>query len=412
MIVEIVSTGTELLLGQIINTTAPYLARRLNDLGYDTLYQSTVGDNKERMTQVIAAALSRADIVFVTGGLGPTNGDISKTVTAKLLNKQLLLHKPSVKKIKDFFYTRNKVMTENNLRQAMLPEGGIVLDNDIGTAPGVIIISGCKLIIHLPGPPGELEPMFEKAAAVLEQRVGCQGIILSRVLCTHGIGEAELEEKIRGFIMHQTNPTIALLAKNSKIHVRLTAKAAAKDAAQVLLDKLESQLRANIDQYIVGIKAERVEESIGRLLSSKELTLALAESCTGGLITSKLTDVAGSSKYLTGSIVCYSNYIKHNFVGVPQENLADFGAVSPETAECMAKNIRGKFGTAIGLGITGIAGPEGGSQGKPVGLVYMAVDGPSGCRLYKHKFTGSREIIKNCAAQTALYTLWNYVKLI
>jgi nicotinamide-nucleotide amidase len=410
MIVEIVSTGTELLLGQIVNTNAPYLARRLNELGFDVLFQSTVGDNRARMTQVLTTALSRADIVITTGGLGPTQGDITKEVAAELLGRKLQLHEPSLEQIKAFFAARKLTMTENNIRQAMIPVGAIVLANARGTAPGVIVPTDTSTVIHLPGPPFEMEGMFENSVApYLGERFGRQGIILSRVLRTFGLGESLLEERIKDYIKGQSNPTIALLARNFEIHVRLTAKAESEAEAGRLIDELEGKLRERIGEYIFGHDEDTLEAVVGSLLTEKKLTLALAESCTGGLVTSRLTDVAGSSAYLTGSVVCYSNDVKIVAVGVPAATLAEHGAVSRETAEAMAVGICQAMRTDIGVGITGIAGPGGAVPGKPVGLVYIALAGPAGVVCYEHNFTGQRTGIKNRTALSAVNHLRQYI---
>lgn len=410
MIVEIVSTGTELLLGQIVNTNAPYLARRLNELGFDALFQSTVGDNRVRMAQVLETALARADIVITTGGLGPTQGDITKEVAAELLGRPLSLHQPSLDRIKAFFAARRLQMTDNNVRQAMIPEGAVVLDNDRGTAPGVIVTAAGKTVIHLPGPPYEMEGMFEYSVVpYLGERFGRQGVILSRVLRTYGLGESLMEERIKDYIKGQGNPTIALLARNMEIHVRLTAKAASEAEANALIDGLEDKLRARIGEYIFGHDEDTLEVVVGRQLADGKLTLALAESCTGGLVTSRITDVAGSSAYLLGTVVCYSNDIKVAAAGVPAATLADHGAVSRQTAEAMAAGIRERFAATVGVGITGIAGPGGAVPGKPVGLVYIAVAGPAGVVCHEHNFTGQRSGIKHRAALAALNHLRQYI---
>lgn len=410
MIVEIVSTGTELLLGQIVNTNAPYLARRLNELGFDVLFQSTVGDNRARMTQVLSTALSRADIIITTGGLGPTQGDITKEVTAKLLGRTMDLHEPSVEHIKRFFAARKLAMPDNNLRQAMIPEGAVVLDNDRGTAPGVIIETEQNTVIHLPGPPTETEGMFEYSVIpYLQNRFGVQGIILSKVLRTYGLGESSLEEKIKDFILGQSNPTIALLVRHGEILVRITAKACSDSAAQELIDGLEGQIRERIGQYIFGTDDEALELVVGRLLANKKLTVAFAESCTGGLATSRITDIPGSSEYLLGSVVCYSNTSKVTAVGVPPEIIEQHGAVSEQTACALASGIRQRFTSAIGVGITGIAGPGGAVDGKPVGLVYIAVAGPQGIECHQHHFTGHRTAIKQRTATAALNYLRQYI---
>lgn len=410
MIVEIVTTGTELLLGQIVNTNAPYMARRLNEAGFDVLFQSTVGDNRVRMTQVLDAALTRADIVVTTGGLGPTQGDITKHVTAELLGRSLYLDEHSLERIKGFFAARKLTMTENNVRQAMIPEGAIVLDNERGTAPGVIIENGKNTVIHLPGPPHEMEYMLEAAVLpYLKERFGLQGTIVSKVLRTFGLGESTLEERIKDYIKNQGNPTIALLARNFEIHVRLTAKAASDTEARTLIAGLESRLRERIGEYIFGEDEDTLEAVVGRELAARNLTLALAESCTGGLVTSRITDIPGSSAYLAGTVVCYSNDIKIAAVGVPADVIAAQGAVSVEAAKAMADGIRARFKTDIGVGITGIAGPGGAAPGKPVGLVYVAVAGPAGTYCFEHNLTGQRTGIKQRTALTALHHLRQYI---
>ncbi len=410
MIVEIVSTGTELLLGQIVNTNAPYMARRLNEVGFDVLFQSTVGDNRVRMTQVLSTALARVDIVITTGGLGPTQGDITKEVTAELLGRPMHLHAPSLENIKSFFASRRLTMTDNNVRQAMIPEGAIVLDNARGTAPGVVIATDKNTVIHLPGPPHEMEHMLENAVIpYLRERFGLQGTILSKVLRTYGLGESSLEERIKDYIKCQGNPTIALLARNAEIHVRLTAKASSEAEARALIAGLERQLRERIGEYIFGENEDTLEAVIGRYLTAKNLTLALAESCTGGLVTSRITDVPGSSAYLAGTVVCYSNEIKSSAVGVPAEIIAAHGAVSAETAKAMAEGIRARFGTDLGVSITGIAGPGGAVPGKPVGLVFIAVAGPAGTSCFEHNFTGQRSFIKHRTALAALNHLRQYI---
>ena len=413
MIVEIVSTGTELLLGQIVNTNAPYLARKLNELGFDAVYQTTVGDNRRRMASVFSIALDRADIVITSGGLGPTQGDITKEVSAELLGRDLNLHEPSVEHIQAFFKRRHLTMTNNNLRQAMMPTGAIVVTNHRGTAPGVIIEHDKKTISHLPGPPAELELMFENSILpYLTNRFGGQGIIVSKVLRTFGIGESILEERIRHFILAQKNPTIALLARSGEIHVRLTAKADSEDTARALIAELEASLREHIEEYIFGMDEQSLEQVVGEELHRRGLTVALAESCTGGGATAKLTDVPGSSAYLIGSIVCYDNRIKTEFVGVTPTLLQEHGAVSQQTAAAMAQGIRDRFATDIGVGITGIAGPGGGSAEKPVGLVYLAIAGPQGVIVEEEHFSGQRSAIKTRTVNSSLDLLRRYLQKI
>lgn len=410
MIVEIVSTGTELLLGQIVNTNAVYLAQRLNTLGFDVLYQTTIGDNRDRMSQVLTTALNRADIVITSGGLGPTQGDITKEVTASVLGLPLHLHQPSVERIKDFFASRNLVMPENNLRQAMLPQGARAIENSCGTAPGVIIESHGKIIIHLPGPPTELKHMFEQhIEQYLLDKFGFQGTIFSHVLKLFGIGESKIDETLGDLIRTQENPTIALLAKDGEIHIRLTAKAPTVNAAQNLINPIELEIRRRLGNAIFGSDLETLESIVGVQLINKGATITLAESCTGGLVSSRLTDVPGSSAYLLGSIVCYSNEVKTNLLKVPEDLLAAYGAVSSHTANSMAQNVRNLFGTTVGIGITGIAGPGGATDGKPVGLVYIAIDGPAGLECCQYNFNGQRKSIKFRTSQAALDLLRRYM---
>lgn len=411
MIVEIVSTGTELLLGQIVNTNAPYLARRLNDLGFDAVFQTTVGDNRRRMSDVMKIAMGRADIIITSGGLGPTQGDITKEVSAELLDRPMLLHEESVEHIRLFFERRKLPMPENNYRQAMIPKDAIVLRNFRGTAPGVIIENIDKTIIHLPGPPHELEHMFEKSVLpYLLERFGQQGIIVSKVLRVFGIGESALEEKIKDYILAQTNPTIALLARSGEIHVRLTAKHKCSDQARILIAQLEEKIRQRIDPFVFGVDEQSLEQTVGALLNSNGLTLSVAESCTGGLISAKLTDVPGSSAYFVGGLVAYSNIIKEKELGIDAELLISKGAVSPEVAIAMAEGIRRKFMTTLGVGVTGIAGPAGAGADKPVGLVYIAISGEQGEWVEEERFNGQRASIKNRTANFALDMIRHYVQ--
>ena len=292
----------------------------------------------------------------------------------------------------------------------MMPEGAIVINNERGTAPGVIIEHENKTIIHLPGPPMELEHMFENGVLpYLAGRFGGQGIIISKVLRTYGLGESSMEERIRDFILAQNNPTIALLARSGEIHVRLTAKGESSELAQSLIGELEAKIRERIGEFIFGTDEQKLEEVAGQELAALKYTLSLAESCTGGAITSRLTDVPGSSAYLVGAVVCYSNRIKSAVVGVPEAILREKGAVSEETARAMAEGIRLRFGTDIGVGITGIAGPGGGTAEKPVGLVYIAVAGPQGTIVLEERFVGQRNLVIIRAANAALSMIRRYL---
>jgi len=409
MMVELVATGTELLLGHIMNTNTPFLSQQLNQLGFDVLYHSTVGDNRERMTQVMNHALLRSDIIITSGGLGSTQGDITKEVTAELLQRPLVFDEASAIHIKAFFDKLQVTMPESNLRQAMIPTGAIIIQNECGTAPGVIIEHDDKTIIHLPGPPHELEWMFTHSIIpYLTKRFSAQGAIVSKILRTYDIGEAALEEKIKDFILSQSNPTIALLAGAGEVIIRLTAKSDTEIEAQHLIAGLEKQLRQRIADYIWGLDNDTIEAHIGKILTDKKLTIALAESCTGGLTTSRITDISGSSDYLIGSVVCYTNKVKTDVVGVPAQIISDYGAVSHQTASLLATGMRQNFSATLGMGITGIAGPTGATPTKPVGTVFIAIDGPGGIQCHHYVFNGQRTEIKYRISQAALHMLRQY----
>jgi nicotinamide-nucleotide amidase len=321
------------------------------------------------------------------------------------------MHEPSLERIKAFFASRRITMSENNLRQAMLPAGGIVLDNNCGTAPGVVVETAAgKIIAHLPGPPHEMRAMFQDSLApYLKERFGGQGIIVSKVLRSFGLGESLLEDKIREYILNQSNPTIALLARHGEIHIRLTAKAATESEARELIGQVENKIRPLLAEYIFGTDEERLAEVTGKLLSEKNLTLALAESCTGGLMASLLTDIPGSSAYFKGGAVCYDNSIKTQIAQVPAQIIAAHGAVSKETAIYLAEGIKKVFNADIGVGITGIAGPEGGTEEKPVGLVFIAVAGQDTAVCHKHHFTSARADNKHRAALSAINHLRKFL---
>jgi nicotinamide-nucleotide amidase len=411
MVVEIVTTGSELLLGQIINTNSAYMAAELNTIGFDVLYQTTVGDNRQRMAAVLKHALSRADIVITSGGLGPTQGDITKEVCADLFGRVLELHEPSLERLKAYFARVQRDMTENNLRQVMIPEGAQVFDNHAGTAPGVVQEKDGKLLINLPGPPSEMKDMFSRSLKpFLEEKYGFDSVIVSRVLDTFGIGESSLETSIRDLILAQQNPTLALLVRPSGVIIRITAKADTKQEAEALIADMEKEVRSRIDRYIYAVDDEAMEDVVGSMLKQKNLTIACAESCTGGLLTSRLTDVAGSSAYVMGAIVSYTNEVKTAELGVSEKLLAAKGAVCEDVAKAMAEGAALKIGTDVGVGITGIAGPDGGSDEKPVGLVYIAVTGRNGTVVKKNIFTGRRKEIKYKTTQTALDMVRHYVE--
>lgn len=410
MIVEIVTTGSELLLGQIVNTNAAYMAKELNEIGFDVVYQTTVGDNRERMEEVISHALTRADIVITTGGLGPTRGDITKEVSSGVFGLPLLMNEEERERLECRFQKMGRPMTENNLRQAMIPEGAHIFVNHAGTAPGVAIERDKKLIVNLPGPPREMEDMFQRSLVpYLREKYGFSSVIVSRVLNTFGIGESMLETKIDDLILSQGNPTLALLARRTGVIVRLTAKAVTKEEAFSLIAPVEREILARVGEYIYAQDDAPIEEIIGTMLREKRLSIAAAESCTGGLFASRLTDVAGSSAYVKGGIVSYTNEVKRDGLGVSDDTLTRFGAVSEETAREMAKGVHERLGADIGVAITGLAGPDGG-EGKPAGLVYIAADCGHATMTEKNFFGGTRGDVKFQATQAAFFMVMRLLR--
>ncbi len=411
MIAELVTTGSELLLGQIVNTNAAYMAQELNRMGVDVCFQTTVGDNRARMKEVLAHALTRADLVITSGGLGPTRGDITKEVSAEVMGRTMALDEECVTRLKAHFARVGREMTENNLRQAMIPEGAHIFVNHAGTAPGVAIEKDGKMLVNLPGPPSEMKDMFQRSLApFLVEKYGISSIVYSRVLHTYGIGESMLETKIDDLILAQKNPTLALLVRPTGVIIRITAKAENEAAAEKLIAPVEKEIRGRLDSFIYGADDEKMEEIVGKELLEKKLTVATAESCTGGLVANRLTDVAGSSGYVKGGIVSYTDEVKENTLGVPCEILAEYGAVSELTARAMAEGARRALGADVAVSTTGLAGPGGGTEGTPVGTVFIAVSGVNGTVAEKHSFTGTRGQVKFRASQAALSLLRKYIK--
>lgn len=402
MKVEIVTTGTELLLGEILNTNVQYLSRKLNNIGFDVLYQTTVGDNAERMRKVLEQAMERADIIITSGGLGPTRGDITKEVVMQVCHTESYLDLDTWGRIDAYFARKGLVPSDNNEKQAYVPIGAEVLQNDVGTAPGLWLEYNGKIFILLPGPPAELVDVCEKQLwPRMLKRFAGQGIILSRTLHLRGIGESLVAAKLDELIQAQTNPTIALYARYGEILIRLTAKAADADAANKMLDAYEAEVRKYVEAYIYGVDDASLAACLGQELLKQGKTIAFAESCSGGLASSLVTDVAGSSAYLLGSVVTYTNMAKEKLLHVQADTLAEFSAVSKETACEMAVGVRQLLGSDLGVSITGNAGP-GPSEGKPVGLVYIAVATKDTIYCQEHHFTSTRTENKLRIAQTAI----------
>lgn len=390
---EIITVGTEILLGDIMNTNSQFLAKELANLGIDVYYQSTVGDNENRLYECFEDSLKRSDIVITTGGLGPTNDDITKEVAAKYFNQDLILHESSWDKIKDYFKKINIELTQNNKKQALFPKECIVLENNNGTAPGAIFSKDDKYIILLPGPPKEMVPMFnEKVKPYIERLTNTK--LVSKTIRLMGIGESLLEEKIIDIIKNQTNPTIAPYAKDGEVTLRITAKAKDIKEAEVLINDMESKVKERVGAYIYGYDNTSLEEVVAKLLVEKNFTISVSESCTGGMVSSSLINYPGISSVFMEGCVTYSNEAKINRLGVKKETLDKYGAVSEEIAIEMAQGIAKNFNTDIGISTTGVAGPDGGTEEKPVGLVYAGIYIKGKTVVKQFNFTGNRQDVR------------------
>ncbi len=406
MIVELISVGTEILLGNIVNTNAAYLSEKCAQLGLSLYYQTVVGDNSDRLEETLRLALGRSDVVILGGGLGPTQDDLTKEVAARVLGKKLVEDPHSRELIQRFFDTRGmKEITENNWKQALVPEGAIVVDNDNGTAPGLILEEGEKIVILLPGPPGEMKPMFEKDIFPYLNKKQPE-VIVSEMIKICGMGESKVESMIRDLIEKQSNPTIATYAKIGEVHLRLTAKAADEAAAKKLMKPVIRELKVRFGGHIYTTdEMVTLEESVVGLLKEQQLTLTTVESCTGGLFTGRLVNVQGASEVLKQGFITYSNKAKRKLIGVKKLTLKEFGAVSDKTAKEMAKGAILTTGSDVAVSITGIAGPDGGTKEKPVGLVYIAVSVKGAMQVEEYHFTGNRMKIRESAVTAALTLL-------
>ncbi|MGC8861431.1 MAG: competence/damage-inducible protein A [Armatimonadota bacterium] len=401
---EIISVGTELLLGQIVDTNAAYLSKLLPEFGIDLHYRVTVGDNRSRLSEALRLALSRADIVFTIGGLGPTQDDITKETVAEVVGDEMRLDEECASQLRAFFAARGIEMPEANLKQAMVPTRGRVLSNPLGTAPGAAFETrDGKVVIVLPGPPREFAAMVDgRVAPYLRERVGSSAaVIRSRVLRLAGIGESSVEEAVK-HLLNSANPTVAPLASPGEVHLRITAKAPTAAEAEAIINEMDAKLVAILGDHVFGRDDQTLERVVVGSLIARKTTLAVAESCTGGLVASRITDVPGSSAAFLEGVVSYSNESKRKLLGVPSELLDRHGAVSEEVARAMAEGIRKTSGADFGLSTTGIAGPTGATPGKPVGLVYIALADADGTCAQRHQFGGSRADIKLRASQAAL----------
>ena len=402
MTVEIICVGTEILLGNIVNTDAAYLAEKCAGLGLSCYFQSVVGDNEERLTQVLTCAVERSDIVILSGGLGPTEDDLTKEVAAKVCGRKLAVDERSMERIAEYFAARDIKPTENNWKQAMMPEGAIILDNNNGTAPGVIIETEGAKVILLPGPPNELLPMFEESVAPYLDKL-TPGIISSQTVKICGVSESQVETTVKDMIDQQTNPTIATYAKTGEVHIRVTAAADNEKQANKLIKPVVKELKARFgeDVYTTDVDVT-LEKAVADLLVANKLSVTCAESCTGGMLSARLINVPGVSDVYKAGFVTYSNKSKKKLLGVKKATLDKHGAVSAHTAEEMAKGAALAVKADVAVAITGIAGPDGGSKEKPVGLVYIACAVKGKVTVKKYHFKGNRNKIREGATSAAL----------
>lgn len=368
---ELISVGTEILLGDILNTDAQYLSIELAKLGISVIHQSTVGDNRERLLAQLDEAAKRSDIIILSGGLGPTPDDLTKEVCCEFFGKEMFLHEPTVEKIKKYFSSKGIEMAQNNLKQAMLPKDCVIFPNDNGTAPGMAIEKDGVHILVLPGPPRELKPMFQNCAVPYLMQFSDR-IIVSHNIRTFGIGESSMAERVNDLFNAQ-NPTVAPYAKDGEALLRVTAMAKTKEDAEGLCEPIIEEIKKRLDAYVYGVDYNCIEEAVVGMLKEHHLKVATAESCTGGLIAKRITDVPGASEVFECGIISYANGIKHKVLGVSEDDLNKYGAVSEPVAKQMAQGALKVSGADIAVSVTGIAGPDSDSTGKPVGLVYIGL---------------------------------------
>lgn len=403
MTAEIICVGTEILLGNIVNTNAAYLSERLAALGISVFFETTVGDNPERVEEVIKTGMKRSDILILSGGLGPTKDDLTKEIAAKACGQKLVEDAEAKERLTSYFTSIKRPMTDNNLKQAMVPEDCTVLYNGNGTAPGMVINGpeGRKVVL-LPGPPSELIPMFHEQVEPILSKLQ-PGILYSKVVKIDCLGESYVETQIMDLIDEQSNPTVAPYAKLGEVHLRVTAKADTEEEAKELVMPMVEELRSRFGNKIYTIEEEEtLEEVVVKMLKQKKETIAAAESCTGGLLAARLINVPGASNVLNESFITYSNEAKMKYLSVKEETLKEHGAVSEETAREMAEGVLKTSGADIGIGITGLAGPGGETGTKKPGLVYIGVCRGGHTEVKKYDLKGNREKIREVSVCRAL----------
>lgn len=406
---EIIAVGTELLMGQVVNTDSNFIAGRLCAAGIDSYYQTVVGDNAERLTETLARASERSDIVILSGGLGPTDDDLTKETLAEFLGLKLVFDQASLDNMKNYFEKNGRIMPESCLNQAYMPEGCMIFKNDFGTAPGCVCEKDGRSYVILPGPPSELCPMFDGYVMPYLLSLG-QSPIYSRVLRLYGIGESAAADRIKALMDAQDEVTIAPYAKECELTLRVSAKAETETAAREKMRATIDAIYRELGEYIYGEGDDQsLAGAVVALLKEKRLTVSFAESCTGGLLAELLTSVPGSSAVFEYGFVTYANRAKTDLLGVSRETLSRHGAVSAQCAGEMARGARARSAADLGVSITGIAGPGGGTEEKPVGTVYIALAGDKGCAAQKLGFAGGRDRIRQRSAFAALNAVRKYL---
>jgi len=399
---EIIAVGSELLTPQHIDTNSLYLTEKLNNLGILVRFKTIVGDSKEDLAAVFRAALERSPLIVLTGGLGPTDDDLTRDVVAKVLERPLNEVEELRQRIQARYARLGRAMPENNLRQALVPEGAEWLQNNNGTAPGIWIEHKDNVVILLPGPPRELEPLFDTACVPRLERVAPGGRIKTRVYKVVGLPESEVDQLIAPLYRPYTNPTTTILASLGSIEIHLRARASTDKEVETRLAELGDKIELALGDHVYSTKGESLEEVVGMYLVMRQKTLAVAESCTGGLLAERLTRIGGSSAYFLGGAVCYTNEMKTRWAGVPADLIQEHGAVSQPVAQALAQGVRARTGSSIGIGITGIAGPTGGTAEKPVGLVFIGLADERGVQVREFHFPGDRDRVRHWATQMAL----------
>ena len=414
---EILCVGTELLLGDIINTNAAFLSKRLAALGISVYHQTVVGDHPDRLKAALEDAYSgrgrpAADLIIMSGGLGPTYDDLTKETVAAYFGRDMMVHEESLIRIKDYFDRTGRVMSPNNEKQAHMPVGATVFNNDYGTAPALAVSDGYRTAILLPGPPGELEPLFDEQVTPYLRRY-TEGILVSRNVHLIGIGESDAENRLKDLMVNSQNPTVAPYCQSGEVRLRVTAKADSAEAAVAMCDRMIDTIRrSEVAPFIYGVDLQGIQQAVVQHLTAKDMTVGCAESCTGGMIAEMLTDVSGASAVFKGGFVTYTNEIKMKLLGVNAETIDRYTEVSEQTVRKMAEGARLTLGTDFAVATTGYAGPTGGTPENPVGTVYVGIatkDGSTALRL-SYSATKSRDYIRTAAARRALMELLKKIR--